>query len=398
LPEKKKILLVICDGMGDRPCGKLGGMTPLQRAEVPFMDALAKGGMSGLMHTVGIGRVPGSDTAHLALLGYDPEKVYTGRGPFEAMGVGLTVRPGDVAFRCNFATVKDGVVTDRRAGRIKTGTDKLAAALDGMRFGDVEVVFKAGVEHRAILVLRGPGLSAHVTDTDPHAEKSAVLAAKATAPDGEKTAKALNEFTRKSMEVLAKFDSPANAALSRGAGLVPHVEPFQAKYRMTGAAVVGIPLVRGICSLAGLDLIEVKGATGGADTDYAGKALAAAKAMDSHDFVLLHYKAPDLFGHDDDPEGKVRAIEKIDAALAKAFPGRKDALICVTADHSTPGCAKDHTADPVPVVVSAPWLRKDRVESFDEIAAGEGALGTMLGRDLIALLMGWADRAEKFGA
>jgi 2,3-bisphosphoglycerate-independent phosphoglycerate mutase len=361
------------------------------------MDSLAKAGMSGLMNTVGPGRVPGSDTAHLALLGYDPEKVYTGRGPFEAMGVGLTVRPGDVAFRCNFATVKDGVVTDRRAGRIKSGTDRLAAALDGMEMGDVEVVFKAGVEHRAILVLRGPGLSAHVTDTDPHSEKSPVLVAKATAPDGEKTAKALNEFTAKSIEALSKLKSPANAVLARGAGLVPHVEPFS-KRGISGAAVVGIPLVRGICSLAGLDIIEVEGATGGADTDYEGKALAAAKALETHDFVLLHYKAPDLFGHDDDPEGKVKVIEKIDSALAKAFGGRRDTVMCVTADHSTPGCAKDHTADPVPVVISAPWLRRDRVECFDEISAAEGALGTIMGKDLLPLMMGYADRAEKFGA
>ncbi len=383
--------------MGDRPCAKLGGLTPLQRAEAPFMASLAKNGMSGLMHTVGVGRVPGSDTAHLALLGYDPEKVYTGRGPFEAMGVGLTVRPGDVAFRCNFATVENGIVKDRRAGRIKTGTDKLAAALDGMKLGDVEAVFRAGVEHRAILVLRGSGLSAHVSETDPHSEGIAVPLSRATAPDGEKTARALNEFTKNAIEILSKFKSPANAVLARGAGLVPHVEPFSNR-GMKGAAVVGIPLVRGICSLAGLDLIPVKGATGGADTDYNAKALAAAKALETHDFVLLHYKSPDLFGHDDDPEGKVAAIEKIDAALAKAFSGRVDILICVTADHSTPGCAKDHAADPVPLVVSAPWLRKDRVECFDEISAAEGALGTIMGIELLALLMGYADRAEKFGA
>jgi 2,3-bisphosphoglycerate-independent phosphoglycerate mutase len=147
-----------------------------------------------------------------------------------------------------------------------------------------------------------------------------------------------------------------------------------------------------------LDLINVKGATGGADTDYDGKALAAAKALETHDFVLLHYKAPDLFGHDDDPEGKVKVIERIDSALAKAFSGRGDILICVTADHSTPGCAKDHTADPVPVVISAPWLRRDRVEGFDEISAAEGAIGTILGKDLLPLMMGYADRAEKFGA
>lgn len=396
--EHKKILMVICDGMGDRPCESLGGMTPLQRAEAPFMDSLAKSGMSGLMYTVGVGRVPGSDTAHLALLGYDPETTYTGRGPFEAMGAGVEVKSGDVAFRCNFATVEKGVVKDRRAGRIRFGTSELAAALDGMKLGDVDVIFRAGVEHRAILLLRGAGLSSKITDTDPHSEGVPILNSKALSPEGEKTARALNEFTKRSIEALAKFKNPANAVLVRGGGLVPHVQKFSERYKMKGAAVVGITLVKGICNFAGLDAINVKGATGSVDTDYDAKAIAAVKALDTHDFVLLHYKAPDIYGHDNNPGGKVKVIEKIDSALAKAFKDRNDVVIAVTADHSTPAGAKDHTADPVPLVISAPWLRKDRVECFDEISAGEGALGNILGKDLLALLIGYANRAEKFGA
>ena len=405
MSEHKKILMVICDGMGDRPCESLDGMTPLQRAEAPFMDSLAKNGMSGLMYTVGVGRVPGSDTAHLALLGYDPETTYTGRGPFEAMGAGLEVRPGDVAFRCNFATVDNlGVVLDRRAGRIHEGTEELAKAIDGMRIEDVQVIFKPGVEHRATLLLRGPGLSSHITDADPHADGVKMNHVAATKPDGEKTARILNIFGQKAMAALMKSPvnkgkpRPANAILARGGGAVPHIQLFSERYKMKCAAVVGITLVKGICNFAGLEPIHVKGATGGADTDYDAKAMAAAKALDTHDFVLLHYKAPDLFGHDDNPDGKVKAIEKIDAALGKAFKGREDVVIALTADHSTPCSVKDHSSDPVPLVVSAPWLRKDRVECFDEISAGEGALGTVQGKDLLALLIGCANRAEKFGA
>jgi 2,3-bisphosphoglycerate-independent phosphoglycerate mutase len=241
-------------------------------------------------------------------------------------------------------------------------------------------------------------LSSKITDTDPHAEGARILTSKAVSPEGEKTAKALNEFTEKSTEILTKFDSPANCVLVRGGGLVPHVQKFSERYNMKGASVVGITLVKGICNFAGLEAIDVKGATGSVDTDYDAKAMAAAKALDSHDFVLLHYKATDIYGHDDNPAGKVDAIEKIDAAMAKAFKGRSDAVIAVTADHSTPCSAKDHTADPVPLVISAPWLRSDRVECFDEISAGEGALGNIQGKDLLALLIGYANRAEKFGA
>lgn len=171
--DRRKILLIIFDGLGDRPVTELGHKTPLEAAPKPNLDWFAANGMNGLLDPIGPGVRPGSDTSHLALFGYDPHDVYTGRGPFEAAGVGLKLQKGDVAFRCNFASVDaDLVLTDRRAGRIKEGTAELAASLNGMKLGRHRVLFKEGTEHRAVLVLRGKGLSAQVTDTDPHKRRA----------------------------------------------------------------------------------------------------------------------------------------------------------------------------------------------------------------------------------
>src|SRR2546427_9321709 len=215
----RKILLVVLDGLGDRPIKGLGNKTPLQAAAREFLDWFAANGASGLVDPIAPGVCPGSDTSHLALLGYDPEAVYTGRGPFEAAGVGIDIKPGDVAFRCNFATVDLGWrIMDRRAGRIREGTDRLAASLDGMEIDDVTVLFRAGTEHRAALVLRGPGLSPEVSDTDPHDEGARVLSAKATASDGESTARAVNEFMEESHKILRAH--PVNVAREKaGQGL-----------------------------------------------------------------------------------------------------------------------------------------------------------------------------------
>lgn len=404
-----KILLVICDGMADRPSDALKGMTPLEAAEAPTMDRLARDGQIGLMDVIAPGVVPGSDTAHLALLGYDPMKVYTGRGPFEAAGEGVEVRKGDVAFRCNFATVDGRMsVIDRRAGRISEGTDRLAAAMNGMSIEDVKVIFKQGVDHRAVLVLRGPGLDPRVTEVDPHHEGK-VLESRALVPEAAKTARILNEFTRRSHDILAKHPvnlarqkegkHPANITLARGPGSPPEVPSFTERHNgLKGAAVVGISLVRGLCGMSGLEVIDVPGATGSVNTDLDAKAAAAVKALESHDFVLLHFKATDLFGHDGDPDGKVRFIEKIDGALGKALDGLQGTMVCVTADHSTPCSVKDHAADPVPVLVWGPGLRFDATECFSEFEASAGGLGHIRGHELMNLLTGLAGRNPKFGA
>ena len=407
----RKILLLVLDGLGDRPIKDLGNMTPLQVAATEFLDWFAANGASGLLDPIAPGVCPGSDTSHLALLGYDPEAVYTGRGPFEAAGVGIDIQPGDVAFRANWATVDLGWrIVDRRAGRIREGTDRLAASLDGMKVEDVTVLFRAGTEHRAALVFRSPGLDPRVTDTDPHEERARVLPAKALHPEAEKTARVLNEFQKAAHKVLVAHEvnrervaaskPVANMVLTRGAGVFPHISMFPAKYDLTAAAVAGVALIKGICRSLGLEVLDVPGATGGLDSDFAAKARAATEALASHDFVLVNVKAPDLSGHDGKPMEKVQVLERIDRELMGHLRAHlpADTVLAVTGDHSTPCERKDHSGDPVPVLVFGEGVRTDGVGQFDELAAMRGGLGRLRGRDLLPLLLDLADRSQKYGA
>ncbi len=407
----RKILLVVFDGLGDRPIKDLGNKTPLQAAATEHLDWFAANGASGLLDPIAPGVCPGSDTSHLALLGYDPEAVYTGRGPFEAAGVGIDVKPGDVAFRANWATVDLGWrVMDRRAGRIREGTDRLAASLDGMEVDGVTALVRAGTEHRVAVVFRGPGLDPRVTDTDPHAERARVLPAKALHPDAEKTARVLNEFQKRAHEVLVKHEvnkdrvpankPVANMLLTRGAGVFPHISMFPAKYGMTAAAVAGVALIRGICRSVGLEVLDVPGATGGLDSDFAAKGRAAVDALATRDFVLLSVKAPDLCGHDGKPMEKMNVFERIDKELMGYLRTHlpADAILAVTGDHSTPCERRDHSGDPVPVLIFGAGVRTDGVGKFDEVAVMRGGLGRIRGRDLMPVLLDLADRSEKYGA
>lgn len=231
--EGLKAILIVCDGMADRPVPQLGARTPLEAANNVNMNTLALQGECGLMDPIAPGVRAGSDTSHLAILGYDPYSVYTGRGPFEAAGIGMDVKGGDIAFRCNFSTVDENmVVVDRRAGRIETGTDQLAAAVNGMQIEDVTCFFKESVAHRGALVLRGPGLGAGVTDADPHEVGAKVHKVQAIDPNDQasaKTARIVNEFVRRSYEILkdhpinkqraAEGKAPANIILPREPGL-----------------------------------------------------------------------------------------------------------------------------------------------------------------------------------
>lgn len=406
---KKKILMVVCDGVSDRPCRQFGNKTPLQAARKPAMDAIARSGVSGTMDVISPGVVPGSDTAHLALFGYDPYKAYTGRGPIEAAGAGVALDKGDVAFRCNFATVDDGMnVTDRRAGRIRTGTASLAEVIDGMDVDGVKVVFRAGSEHRAALVLRGEGLDHRVSEVDPHVE-GPILESRALAPEAERTARVLNAFVKQSHEVLAKHPvnverekaghPPANIILPRGAGSVGELEPMPSRYGMSCAAVAGVTLVKGLCRLVGMEVPDVPGATGGLDTDYGAKARTALELLESHDFVFINVKASDVAGHDGDFPLKVQVIENIDVMLGQILKDlHEEVVVVLTADHSTPVSVKDHSADPVPVAISGADSRIDSVKSFDEMSVVAGALGRIRGTDLMPIVMGMANRSRKFGA
>lgn len=388
----------------------LGGKTPLQAANKHNFDWLAENGICGLMDPIAPGVRPGSDTAHLAIFGYDPHDCYTGRGPFEAIGTGLKLEPGDVAFRCNLATVdSDMKVIDRRAGRMTSGTEEITSTLDGTWIGGAEIVLKPGTAHRAALVLRGKGLSWKVSDADPHETGKKVLDALPYEEDAKRTAEIVNEFVRLSHEKLADHPInaarekegklPANIILPRGGGIWVPLRSFGERYGLKSAAISGVTLVRGICTSVGMEMLEVEGATGGLDTDMIAKADAAMKALESKDFVYMNIKAPDICGHDGLAEEKVKTIERLDEMLGVVKRQLDDEIVlAVTADHSTPIEIGDHSGDPVPLMIFGPGVRTDQVARFDEVSVARGGLGHPRGSDLMNLLLNLAGRAEKFGA
>lgn len=408
--DVRKILLVIFDGLGDRPLIELGHKTPLEAAPKPNLDWFAANGMNGLMDPIAPGIVAGSDTSHLALFGYDPREVYTGRGPFEAAGVGIDVQPGDIAFRGNFASVdSDMKLTDRRAGRIREGADELASALDGMKLGRLRAIVRAGTEHRVALVLRGRGLSPKVTDTDPHEIGAEILESKPLASSARATAKAVNAFTKQANRILkahavnrtriAKGAPPANAIVLRGAGVYPDLVPITKQLRLTAAGIAGVALIRGMFRTVGMEVLDVPGATGGLDTNMTAKADAALAALARYDLVVLHVKAPDLCGHDGNASEKIHTIERIDAMMGH-LKGQlsSDIIVAITSDHSTPVAIKDHSGDPVPLVIFGEGVRVDNVLNFDERSAARGALGRVRGTDVMNLVLNASNRAEKYGA
>lgn len=400
----EKILLIVLDGIADRP---VNGETPLSKASTPNLDVLAERGILGIMDPIRPGVRPGSDTSHLSILGYDAERIYTGRGPFEAAGAGIDVKPGDVAFRCNFATVKDGVVVDRRAGRIRE-SDILAEAISQelREIDGVEIIFKAGTSHRAALVLRGEGLGHRVTDSDPKKEGNPIKEVRALDDESEKTARILNEFSRRAHEILSRHplnreraergEPPANAILIRGGGIAPKIERFEEKTGMKGCVIAAATLIRGIGRFLGMDIIDVPGETGGVDSNIGGKIQKALDALEKYDFVLVNIKGGDEAGHDRNFDLKKRFIERIDDALEAL--AERDGLTAITADHTTPVSVGDHTGDPVPLLISGEGVRTDDVKRFTEFEAPKGGLCRIRGVDLLPILLDLSGRAEKFGA
>jgi 2,3-bisphosphoglycerate-independent phosphoglycerate mutase len=411
-----KVLLVVLDGLGDRP---INGRTPLSTAKTPNMNRLSEIGINGIMDTISPGIRPGSDTGHLSLLGYDPYKYYTGRGPIEAAGAGIDVKPGDVAFRINFGTVEgrgsvfDKVVVDRRAGRI-SDTDELEKAIingvDLKKF-NVEFIFRRGSGHRGALVLRGEKLSDRITDTDPHkiGEKVRKCIPLDDSEEAKRTAEIVNEFMEQSHAILenhpvnedrAKKGLPkANVILIRGVGKCPHIPSFESMHGMKLAVIAGTTLIKGIGRLLKGYVPDVAGATGSKNTNLKNKVKAALEALRDYDFVLLHIKATDEFGHDGDFDGKKEFIEKVDEAIEPLLNvDLRDVCLIVTADHSTPVSVKEHTGDPVPVIIAHEGVRVDDVREFSEFEAYKGGLCRINGMGLFRTALDLVDRIEKFGA
>lgn len=405
-------LLLIADGLGDRYCPELGGKTPLEAANTPTLDRLAAAGETGLLDPVDVGVRGGSDTGHLSILGYDPYQYYTGRGPFEALGIGMDVRPADVAFRCNFATVDENlVVTDRRAARISEGTAELAAAVNGWEFGGVVCLVKESIAHRAALVLRGEGLSDQVGDVDPHDEGVTILDAALPGADeaGARTARVVNAFVRYSYETLKDHpvnrqraqagQPPANVLLPRGVGTSPDLAPFDTAHGVKSACIVEVGLVKGIGRYLGMDVIDVPGSTGGLDTDTQAIGQAVVDALKDHNFVLCNVKGPDIAAHDSNPAGKQEIIEKIDHMVAQILAGHgEDLILTVTGDHTTACETGDHTGEPCPIFFWGPGVRRDAVQSFGETACGAGSVGRIRGLHVMKILTSYMNVQEKYGA
>ena len=405
-----KVIFVVYDGLGDRPIKEFGYKTPLEAANTPNFDAIAKKSLCGLSNALGRGVRPGSDVSHLAIFGYPMDKYYTGRGPIEVAGLGIKLQQGDVAFRGNFGTVDaDWNIIDRRAGRIRV-VDEFAAALDGMEIDGIKIIVKPGTAHRAGVVFRGPGLSANISDADPHEEGKPVLEVKPKDDTKEAafTAQLLNKSMRRAYEVRDKLEAnakrradgqlAANFLLLRGAGMYPTMPTFEEKYGLKAACIAGGGLYKGIGAFLGMDLIHVEGATALPDSNVRNKFVAAKKALEKYDFVFTHVKATDSLAEDGNFEGKKQFIEKCDAAMAEFLDLPDDVLLVVTADHSTACELHAHTADPVPILFCSPHVRIDDVQEFGERTFVRGGLGRMEGKDVMPTVLNVMGRLHLIGA
>ena len=421
----KKILYVVLDGLGDRPTPSLGDKTPLEAADTPEMDALARRGQSGLMHTVAPGIAPESDIAVISILGYDAHKYYTGRGPLESHAVGLRVDPGDLAFRVNFATMgDDGRIADRRVGRDLSTAEADALCREINEKVELTSVpgasfeFKNTIEHRGVLVFRcGGKLSAAIGNTDPAYGRHGLLGValekfddvvqkcepmEANGSEGAKMSAALaNEFTEKSHEVLeeaevnkkrrAKGKMPGNLILSRDAGdRLPRMPPISERFGVQFGCFQEMPVEKGIAMLTGMDIVRVPLVTGDPETDYPPLAKLAIEELPKYGGLYIHIKGPDLPAHDGLVEDKVNIIEAIDKFfLANLIPGLNfdDIVMTLTADHSTPCLIKAHSADPVPLLILDSSLEPDGTSVFSESACANGKLGKILGVELLPKLV-----------
>ncbi|MCD6236117.1 MAG: 2,3-bisphosphoglycerate-independent phosphoglycerate mutase [Thaumarchaeota archaeon] len=411
-----KVVLVVCDGLGDRPTKALNGLTPLQAARAETFDRIAAAGECGIMDVIAPGQPPGSDTAHLALFGYDPYKYYPGRGAFEALGVGVDLRPGDVAFRCNLGTInEEGVVVDRRAGRISSDQARiLAEALNQIEIESVDgvkAIFRHSSEHRGVLILRGKNLSRMVSDVDTHETGVKVPDPRPLddSVEARRTAAALKEFLDKARKILRdhpvnrervkKGLKPANVVLPRGAGTLPNIDPITKRWGIRAAAIAGGGLYKGVAKAVGFDLIEVPGANGTVNTNLKSKVEAAIKALEEYDLVFLHIKATDSVSHDKNPRKKVEVIEWISRELTPLVDkvSEEGYYLAITGDHTTPSELGEHKGDPVPIAIMGPAVRRDDVKKFDELSCARGGLCRIRGLDLMRILMNYIGRVPLFG-
>ena len=388
-PGAGKLVLLVIDGLGGLAHPQ-SGLTELEAARTPNLDALAAEAATGLSVPIGAGITPGSGPGHLALFGYDPIASNIGRGALSAIGIGLGLGPGDLGVRLNFCTLDgEGNVADRRAGRIPSRLNReLVAELSGH---DIGCPYELATEsaHRAVLVLRGQGLSEQVRETDPQAVGVPPAPPEPLAREAAETAAVLARFLELVTDRIGSLE-PANFVLMRGYATRPQLVPMQETWSIRGACSASYPMYKGLAAIAGMDVLE----TG--DT-FPGQLRAVSDAWSEYDFFFIHYKPSDAAGEDGDWEGKSRAIEEVDAALPSLLE-LGPAAIAVTGDHSTPAALRQHSWHPVPLLIAGQQALPDRVASFGERACSGGGLGHLPARAVLPTLLATAGRLVKFGA
>lgn len=401
-----KHIIILGDGMADHPVGRLGGKTLLQYANTPYMDMLAKNGRTGRLITIPEGFQPGSEVANTAILGYDLNEVYEGRGPLEAASIGYDMRADDMAMRCNIITLADGRIKNHHGGHLTTEQSDILIKYLDRQLGNEDIKFITGIQYRHLLIIRGG--NKHIVCAPPHDHPEEEWRQLMVRPehgwenrrDGDRmtaqqTADIINTLILKSQQLLeqhpfnkeraAQQKDAANSIWPWSGGYRPKMDTLQQMYPQIkeGDVISAVDLIRGIGRYAGLNRVTVEGMTGLADTNYENKAQAAIDMLRQHDFVYLHVEASDEAGHDGDLELKLKTIENLDRRIVKPVYEEvstwTDTPVCIAIlpDHPTPVELRVHVAEPVPFIIWHPGITPDGVETYDEVSCVSGSYGLL---------------------
>ena len=397
-----KHVIILGDGMADWKMESLGGKTLLQYAPTPYMDKLAREGRTGMLKTVPDGFHPGSEVANSSILGYDQHIVYEGRGPLEAASIGVDLADDDMAIRCNLVCLEGDLLKNHSCGRLETEEGDVLIKFLQEKLGSDRVHFYTGVQYRHLLVIKGG--NKHLICTPPHdipLQPWRPNLVKAEIPEAQATADLINDLILKSQELLrnhplnlqriAEGKDPANSIWPWAGGYRPHMVPLAKRFPQvvhSGTMITAVDLMRGIGRLAGLNVVDVPGATGLYDTNYEGKAEAAIEALRKDDFVYVHVEATDEAGHDGDLKLKLKCIDYLDRRLIgpifeEVSKWDEPVAIAVLPDHPTPVKKRTHTNEPVPFLIWAPGMSPDKVMTFDEDACKKGYYGQLEGDQFI---------------
>ena len=399
-----KYIIILGDGMADHPIEKLGNRTPLQVANIPNIDKLAKMGRCGLFQSVPFDMPPGSEVANLAVLGYDVHKVYQGRGVLEGASMGVKIGDGDLAMRCNLICIEEGKIKNHSAGHINTEESHILIDFLNDKLSNDLLKFHKGISYRHLFVLKDGNNDLHFTpphDVPGTPFKDVMI--RPTSNNGEDTCNLLNNLILRSQELLkdhpinkkriANGKDPANSVWFWSSGYKPSMRTLTEKFGISGAVISAVDIIKGLGVYAGMEVIEVEGATGLTDTNYEGKAAAAIEAIKTNDLVYLHVEATDEAGHSGDAELKIKALEYLDARVVKFVMEEtsklvEDVSIAVLPDHSTPCDLRTHTHDAVPFIIYNPKLNADNVLEYNEKACSKGGFGLIEEDEFMRSLLG----------